>query len=128
MRFWSVLRGLNTSAHAPRLTLSHNREQVVISFFIRAPIRNMPILSAVLLAVALVALQLGVIDPYIVDEISQVWKTVEINGTAVDSVRACLHPRVPCVAPANHPPWHRQDLRDVTDRLESLETLFNVTI
>jgi len=46
---------------------------VVVSFFVRAPIKNMPLLSAVLLGVVLVVFQLAVIDPYLVDEISQIW-------------------------------------------------------
>lgn len=45
----------------------------VVSFFVRAPIKNMPLLSAVLLGVVLVVFQLAVIDPYVVDEISQIW-------------------------------------------------------
>ena len=86
------------------VTPTHNREQVVISFFIRAPIKNMPILSATLLAVALVALQLGVIDPYIVDEISQVWKTVEVLPLPPPTTPR--PPPPPRLGPA-HPAWTR---------------------
>lgn len=131
MRFWSVTRGPNTSTHAPCLTRTHNRYQVVISFFIRAPIKNMPILSATLLAVALVSLQLGVIDPYIVDEISKVWKTVEVLPCPPSPPTTPRSPQVraspPCLDQVNGTAVD-SDLREVTDRLESLETLFNVTI
>lgn len=59
----------------------------------------------VLLAVVAIALQFTLIDLVIVEELSAAWRSVEINGTEIDST-----------------------LADVTDRLEDLESLFNTTI
>jgi len=57
-------------------------------------------------AIVAIAVQLSLVDLVISDELSKSWKFVEQNGTEIDS-----------------------SLRDVTDRLDSIETLFaNVTI
>jgi len=58
------------------------------------------------IAIALVAgvLQIGVLDPILLPEVANVWKSIQVNGSAAD-----------------------RDLAAVTDRLSSLESLFNTT-
>lgn len=65
----------------------------------------MPVFSVVVLAALLVLFQIAIVDEFVVPELSKVFKNVEQNGTAIDDA-----------------------LKDVTNRLDSFESLFNVTI
>ena len=58
----------------------------------------------ILLSVVAAVVQLSVLDTYAVPEVAKIWKNIEKNGSGFDA-----------------------DLAEVTDRLSSLESLFNTT-
>jgi len=71
---------------------------------VKPPGGSYGLLWVLALAIVAILLQLTVIDPYLVEELSSSWKFVENNGTSADS-----------------------EISDLTNRLSGLEELFNTT-
>ena len=68
-------------------------------------IPKLPTLSVFVFGVAAIVIQVLFFDGYLVEQISDVWKDVEKNGTALDA-----------------------DIQSLTDRLDDLEVIWNVSL
>ena len=78
---------------------------IAIGLYAKPFIRDFQNLTVLVFAVIAILLQVLVIDKYLVPEISTIWQGVERNGTIFD-----------------------KEFDDLTNRLEEIESAFNVSI
>ena len=77
---------------------------LVLLTYARPPFPSLPLLSCVLLVLVAILLQVLVIDEHVVPWIGTTWKAVEVNGTRFDD-----------------------DIADLGDRIDELESAFNIS-
>jgi len=78
---------------------------IVLSTWAKPFVAGNSFLSVVIVAVVAVVVQYTLLELWLVPEIATVWKEIEANGTSIDTT-----------------------LKDITDRLVDVETLFNITV